>query len=59
MLAVSGHTSWKKAFIQTAHKMPRGVNVFFICPILTARSFHLLVRSSAGGDSIGVVFATG
>jgi hypothetical protein len=50
MLTVSGHTSWKRAFIQTAHKMPRGVNVIFICPILMAMSFHLLVRSNARGD---------
>src|SRR5262245_57068679 len=46
MLTVSGHTSWKRAFIQTTHTMPRGANVIFICPILMAMSFHLLVRSS-------------
>ena len=46
MLTVSGHTSWKRAFIQTPHTMPRGANVIFICPILMAMSFHLLVRSS-------------
>jgi hypothetical protein len=46
MLTVSGHTSRKKAFIQSGHKMLRGVNVIFICPILMAMSFHLLVRWS-------------
>src|SRR6516165_11628979 len=46
MLTVSGHTSWKRAFIQTTHTMPRGANVIFICRILMAMSFHLLVRSS-------------
>jgi hypothetical protein len=46
MLTVSGHTSWKRAFIQTVHTMPRGANVIFICPIPMAMSFHLLVRSS-------------
>ena len=44
MLTVSGHTSWKRAFIQKPHTMPRGANVIFICPILMAMSFHLLVR---------------
>ena len=34
----------EKAFIHTTHTMPRGVNVIFICPILMAMSFHLLVR---------------
>src|SRR6202035_3071971 len=44
MLTISGNTSWKRAFIQTTHTMPRGANVIFICPILMAMSFHLLVR---------------
>jgi hypothetical protein len=42
----SGNTSWKRAFIQTTHTMPRGANVIFICSILMAMSFHLLVRCS-------------
>src|ERR1700730_14586635 len=46
MSTVSGRTSWKRAFIQTVRRMPRGANVISICPILMAMSFHLLVRSS-------------
>src|ERR1700737_1369520 len=46
MSTVSGRTLWKKAFIQTVRRMPRGANVISICPILMAMSFHLLVRSS-------------
>jgi hypothetical protein len=46
MLTVSGRTSWKRAFIQTVRRMPRGANVISICPILMAMSFHLFVRSS-------------
>ena len=43
MLTVSGRTSWKKAFIQTIRRMPRGANVTSICPILMAMNYHLLV----------------
>jgi hypothetical protein len=28
--------------------MPRGANAIFICPILMAMSFHLLVRATVG-----------
>ena len=36
----------EKGFHPDTHTMPRGANVIFICSILMAMSFHLLVRCS-------------
>src|SRR5580704_14601257 len=54
MLTVSGHTLQKRAFIQTAHTMPLGANAIFICTILMAMSFRLLVRSSLKSHTLEI-----